>query len=59
MEFLKSLLENPIYLFLFGGGGILAVVVVIVGLIKKAKAKTMKIGPLLLCQHHQFLLKSL
>ncbi|MDR0914500.1 MAG: hypothetical protein LBM65_04990 [Oscillospiraceae bacterium] len=37
MEFLKNLLENPMYLFLFGGGGVLVVFFAILALVKKNK----------------------
>jgi len=38
-EFFRALVENPLFIFLFGGGGILAITIAVIALIRKGKSK--------------------
>ena len=39
MEYLNQIISNPLYILLFGGGGILAITIAIIGLLKDKNKK--------------------
>lgn len=42
MEFIRSIMDSPLYTFLFGSGGILIIIVSVLGIIKKNKHNNSK-----------------